>query len=133
MRCSLPIAALLLATAPAFAAQNPPAANLYTQQDSRSIAVQNWSSHQVTVAQVQTTDGKVWHLAKGSIPVDQAAEIVVPARDCIADVRVQFQDRRVLALHGLRDCRDTQIVVRNEGLSIPQQAVPGAQQHGTPG
>ena len=125
--------ALLLAVTPALAAQNPPAANLYKQPDMRSIAVQNWSSHDVTQAQIQTTDGKVWDLAKGSIPVNQAAEVLVPARDCIANVRARFKNGRTLELAKLHECRNTQVVIRNEGLSIPQQAVPGAQQHGTPG
>ena len=133
---SLLLPALLLAVSPAHAAQNPPAANLYKQPDMRSIAVQNWSSHDVTLAQIQTTDGKVWDLAqgrgKGSIPVNQAAEVLVPARDCIANVRVRFNDGRTLQLAELHECHDTQVVIRNEGLSIPNQAVPGAQQHATP-
>jgi hypothetical protein len=133
MRRPLLLATLLLAATPVLAAQNPPAANLYKQPDMRSIAVQNWSSHDVTEVQVQTTDGKVWDLAKGSIPSDQAAEILVPARDCIANVRVRFNNGRMLQLTELHACRNTQVVIRNEGLSIPQQAVPGAQQHATSG
>lgn len=117
----------------ALAAQNPPAANLYTQQDTRSIAIQNWSAHPVQQADIRTTDGRVWHLAKGSIPVDQAAEVLVPGGDCIVDVQVRFQDGRTMQMNNLHDCHETQIVVRDGGLSIPQQAVPGAKQHGTPG
>lgn len=117
----------------ALADQNPPAANLYTQQDTRSIAIQNWSAHQVQQADIGTTDGRVWHLAKGAIPVDQASEVLVPGGDCIVHVQVRFQNGRTMQLNNLHDCNQTQIVVRDGGLSIPQQAVPGAKQHGTPG
>lgn len=127
------LAVLLLAAAPAFAAQEPPAANLYSQQQSRSIAVQNWSSKAVTTAQVQTTDGKTWNLAKGSIQVDQAKEVIVPAQDCITNIQVKFADGRSLNKAGLHECHNTQIVIRDDGLTIPQQAVPGGQQHATPG
>lgn len=117
----------------AFADQNAPAANLYTQQDTRSIAIQNWSAHQVQQADIRTTDGRVWHLAKNSIPVDQAAEVLVPGGDCIVGVQVRFKDGRTMQLKNLHECHQTQIVVRDAGLSIPQQAVPGGKQHGTPG
>ena len=130
---SLAALAAIAVAGPALAAQTPPAANLYTQQDTRSIAVQNWSAHQVARAQIRTTDGRVWTVGKGSIPVDQAAEVLVPGGDCIAGVRVQFQDGRVMQMNNLHACHNTQIVVRNGGLSIPQLAVPGAKQHATPG
>jgi len=34
---------------------------------------------------------------------------------------------------GHHDCNNSRIEVRNEQLSIPRIAVPGAAQHGTPG
>jgi hypothetical protein len=132
---ALPLAGLFLA-APALAANGnvPNAVNPYTHPDSRAIAIQNWTSSEITVAKVQTVpDGKTWELAHGGIPRNEASEIVVPARDCIANVWVKLKDGRVLQLAGLHDCRDTQIAVRNERIWIPQLAVPGAKQHGTPG
>ena len=128
----LMLAALLLAGGPALAAQEAPSASLYGQQQSRSLSVQNWSSQDITSARVRTTDGKTWNIGKGSIPSKQASEILVPARNCIADIDVRLKNGRNLTDTGLHDCRNTQIVVRDTGVTIPQQAVPGGQQHGTP-
>lgn len=130
-----PVAALLLALAPAGAqAKQSNALNLYTQQDGRAIAVRNWSSHKIVEAQVQTRpDGHVWHVAPGGIPRNEAQEITVPARDCIANVRVKLETGRVLQMTGLHDCKDNLIAVRDNQIFIPRLAIPGAQQHGTPG
>ncbi len=108
-------------------------ADLATQQAMRSIAIQNWSSNDITKAHVQTTDGKVWELGKGGVSRNEAAEIIVPARDCIANVIVTMKNGHDLQLNGLHDCKDTQIVVRNDQISIPEQAIPGAKQKNTPG
>lgn len=139
IRALLPLAGMVLAAAPAFATAPsagaaPNAANLYTQQDSRSIALQNWTGGTITSAQVQTTpDGRTWKLGQGSIAKSEGAEVAVPARDCIANVRVTLQNGKVLQLAGLHDCKDTQIDVRNERIWMPQMAIPGAKQHATPG
>jgi len=131
---SLPLSCLaLLVAVPAWAAQQPPAASLYHQQDSRSISIHNLARQAVTAAQVQTTDGKTWDLAKGMIPRNQAKEIIVPAQDCITNVRVTLKNGRTLSQNGLNACRNTEIVVQDDRVMIPQQAIPGAQQHGTPG
>ena len=132
MRRLLPLAVLLAGTIPAFGAP-PPAASLYHQQDSRSIAIENWSGQPITTARVQTTDGHVWTLAKGTIPQNQAKEIVVPAHDCIAGLHITLKDGRTFADTGLHECQNTQIVVRANRVTIPWQAVPGGKQHNTPG
>jgi len=129
----LPAALLLAGTIPAFAAQQPPAASLYHQQDSRSIAIENWSGQPITAARVKTTDGRVWTLAKGAIPQNQAQEIVVPAHDCIGGLAITLKDGRSLIDTGLHECQNTQIVVRANRVTIPRQAVPGGKQHNTPG
>lgn len=123
----------LLVAVPAWAAQQPPAASLYHQQNSRSISIHNLAHQTVTAARVQTTDGKTWDLAKGSIPPNQANEVIVPAQDCIAAIDVTLKNGRTLSQTGLNACRNTQIVVRDNQVTIPRQAVPGGQQHGTPG
>jgi hypothetical protein len=130
---SLPLGCLaLLVSVPAWAAQQAPAASLYHQQNSRSISIQNLAHQPVTVAQVETTDGRSWDLAKGSIPQNQAKEIIVPAQDCITAISVRLKNGRALSQTGLNDCRNTLIVVRDDRVTIPQIAVPGGQQHGTP-
>jgi hypothetical protein len=118
---------VLFAAAPALAAQQPPAASLYHQEDSRSISIQNWSGQPVTAAQVQTTDGHTWDIGKGVIPQNQAKEIIVPAQECIANVRVTLQDGRTLGISRANACRNTQVVVRDNGISIPAQAAAGTQ------
>jgi hypothetical protein len=130
LRAAPLLAATLVAPAFALAANS---ANLATQQDMRSIAIQNWGSANITQALVKTTDGKVWNLGQGEVGRNQASEIIVPARDCIAAVSVTFKDGRHLQADHLHACDNTQIVVRDDRISIPQQAVPGARQHATPG
>lgn len=130
---SLPpvLAVALLATALPASAKN--SANLATQQAMRSITLQNWSSSKVTQAHVQTTDGRTWNLSQGGVSPNAGAEVIVPAGDCIANVKVELQGGRSLQLVGIHSCHDTEIVVRNNQITIPQQAIPGAKQHATPG
>lgn len=123
-------AALLLAALPAVAAPN--AANLSTQQDARSISLQNKSDSEITQARVQTSDGHVWNLAHGGVPQNHGSDIVVPARDCIATISVELKSGRKLQAAGLNACDNTQIIVGKNDITIPQLAVPGAKQHGTP-
>ena len=134
-----PLAALMLAAlpgVPVHAAQGdvPNAASLQTQQASRSIAMQNRSGTAITQAGVQTTDGKTWNLTKtGDIPANHSADIVVPERDCIANVSVTLKGGRTLHAEGLHACDRSQILVDQYKITIPRIAVPGAKQHGTPG
>ncbi|HEX5327798.1 MAG TPA: hypothetical protein VFW75_14105, partial [Acetobacteraceae bacterium] len=79
------------------------------------------------------TDGRMWNLAKNRIAENQGAEVIVPAQDCIANVTVKLDNGRTLDDNGLHACHSTHIVVRNNNVSIAREAVPGAQQHGTPG
>jgi len=116
-----------------WAAQPPPAASLYHQQDTGSISIHNLARQAVTAAQVQTTDGKTWDLGKGVIPRNQAKEIIVPVQHCITAVHVTLKNGQRLSQNGLNACRNTEIVVQDDRVMIPQQAVPGGQQHGTPG
>ncbi|HJS87424.1 MAG TPA: hypothetical protein VJ779_18375 [Acetobacteraceae bacterium] len=126
----LSLAALALA-APAIADN---AANLATQQRARAITMQNRSGTRIAQAQVQTTpDGHVWNIGQGGIGTNEASEVIVPARDCIADIRVQLDGGRVLHEAGLHSCSSTKIVVWQDHINIPEEAVPGAKQHGTPG
>lgn len=133
-----PLAALAFAAVPgvsARAAQGdaPNAANLKTQQASRSIALANHSGTEITAAHVQTTDGKTWNLAQGGVGSRSGMSIVVPERDCIANVSVTLKGGRRLSADGLHSCNRSEIVVDKYKITIPQIAVPGAKQHGTPG
>lgn len=129
----LAIGLLLIATPALGAPPAAPGASLYHQQRSRSIGLQNWSTHTIVSAKVQTSDGRMWNLAKNRIAENQGAEVIVPAQDCIANVTVKLDNGRTLDDHGLHACHSTHIVVRNNNVSIAREAVPGAQQHGTPG
>ncbi len=125
--------AILAFAAPALAGNMPNAANLSTQQDSRAITLQNLTGEKITQAHVQTTDGRVWNIGHGAIEDNHASEVIVPARDCLASVTVQLDNGRTLQSTELHSCNSTKVVVRKDAISIPQEAVPGAQQHGTPG
>ncbi|MGA9869447.1 MAG: hypothetical protein WBQ75_23680 [Acetobacteraceae bacterium] len=124
--------ALVLLALSAVAADKPNAANLSTQQDSRSITLQNRSGSDITQAQVRTTDGRVWNLGHGGVSSNHGSDMVVPARDCIAAISVELKNGRKLQVGGLHACDNTQIVVSKSGISIPQLAVPGAARHATP-
>ncbi|MBV8613897.1 MAG: hypothetical protein JOY66_09020 [Acetobacteraceae bacterium] len=127
----LSLAALAFA-GPAVAADN--AANLSTQQDSRAITLQNYTGTQITQAKVQTSpDGREWQIAQGGISPNEAKEVIVPAHDCLTNVWVQLDGGRVLQSTEMHSCNSTKIVVRKDAITIPQEAVPGAKQHGTPG
>lgn len=131
----VPWIALFAALAFAYAARAdaPNAINLNVQQASRSIALANHSGTEITAAHVQTTDGKTWNLAPGGVNSNSGMSIVVPARDCIANVSVTLKDGRTLSANGLHSCNRSEIVVDKYKITIPQIAVPGAKQHGTPG
>jgi hypothetical protein len=127
------LAALAFAV-PALAGNMPNAANLSTQQDSRAITMRNLSGSKITQAQVQTTpDGRVWDIGHGAIGTNEASEVIVPARDCLANVKVKLDNGRMLQSTELHSCSSTKIVVGKDAITTPQEAVPGAKQHGTPG
>ncbi len=130
LAAAIPLAILAFA-APALADN---AANLATQQQSRAITMQNLSGAKITQAQVQTTpDGRVWNIGQGAIEDNHASEVIVPAHDCLANIRVQLDNGRMLQSTELHSCNSTKIVVGKDAINIPHEAVPGAQQHGTPG
>jgi hypothetical protein len=123
------VAALLSATYPVLAADMP---NATTQPDASQIVLQNRSGANIVQGRVQTTDGKVWNLGSGGLASNQAAQVAVPARDCIANIAVELEGGRRLQSTGLHSCNSTKIVVEKDRIDIPQEAVPGAKQHGTP-
>ncbi len=122
------LAALLSLWLPALAFAVP---NATTQQDASQLVLKNLSGAEIAQARVQTTDGQVWNLGQG-LAQNHATQIVIPPRDCIANIAVQLKNGRKLQEAGLHACNQTQIVVRPDGITIPQQAIPGAQQRGTP-
>lgn len=123
----------LLQPAAAVPREAPTAANLSSQQAMRSIGLLNRSGSGIERATVQTTDGRTWSLAPGGVPSRGGAHIIVPEGNCIADVSVTLANGRTLRAAGLHSCNRSEIVVRADKITIPQIAVPGAKQHGTPG
>ena len=127
----IPLAIAWLAfAAPAFAGN---AANLTSQQDARAITIQNRSGTRISQARVQTTDGRVWDIGKDGVGTNESAEVVVPARDCLANVSAQLKGGRELQAVGLHSCGSTKIVVWKNRIDIPHEAIPGAKQYNTPG
>ncbi|MEO8715476.1 MAG: hypothetical protein ABI369_10720 [Acetobacteraceae bacterium] len=127
----IPLAVAWLAFAtPAFAGN---AANLTSQQDARAITIQNRSGTRISQAHVQTTDGRVWDIGKGGVGTNESAEVVVPARDCLANVSARLKGGRELQAVGLHSCDSTKIVVWKNRIAIPHEAIPGAEQYNTPG
>lgn len=96
------------------------------------VVLKNLSGEKITQARVQTKQGHVWNIGEDGLKDNQATQVAIPARDCIASVEVALANGRNMQSKDLNSCNETQIVVDADRISIPQQAVPGAQQHGTP-
>jgi hypothetical protein len=126
--------AVLAFAMPALAGDMPNAADLSSQQQSRAISIRNLSGAKITQAHVQTSpDGRVWDIGHGAIETNQASEVIVPAHDCLANIKVQLDNGRMLQSNELHSCNSTKIVVGKDAITVPQEAVPGGKQHGTPG
>jgi len=71
-------------------------------------------------------------MSAGGLTSNQATQVTVPARECVDSVEVALKNGRKMQAGDLNACNETQIVVGTDHISIPQQAIPGAQQRGTP-
>jgi hypothetical protein len=106
--------------------------NATTAAAASQIVLKNLSGETITQARVQTTQGHAWDMGAGGLTSNQATQVAVPARECIDSVEVALESGRKLRAGGLNACNETQIVVGTDHISIPHQAIPGAQQRGTP-
>ena len=127
--CSLGI--LVVGLGPALAqVRNMP--NATTAATASQIVLKNLSGETISQARVQTKQGHVWDMSTGGLTSEQATQVAVPARECIDSVDVALENGRKMQASNLNSCDETQIVVSTDRIFIPQQAVPGAQQRGTP-
>jgi hypothetical protein len=122
---------LVLSLGPALAqVRNMP--NATTAAAASQIVLKNLSGETVTQARVRTTQGHAWDMSAGGLTSNQATQVTVPARECIDSVEVALENGRKMRASDLNACNETQIVVSTDRIFIPHQAIPGAQQRGTP-
>jgi hypothetical protein len=114
-------------------AQTRDVPNATTAETASQIALKNLSGEAITRARIRTKQGHEWDMsAGGGLANNQATQVVVPARECIDSVEVLLKSGRKMQASNLNSCNETQVVVSNDSISIPQQAIPGAQERGTP-
>jgi hypothetical protein len=127
--CSLGV--LLAGLGPALAqVRNMP--NATTAAAASQVVLKNLSGETVTQARVRTTQGHVWDMSAGGLTSNQATQVTVPARECVDSVEVALENGRTMRASDLNACNERQIVVSADRIFIPRQAIPGAQQRGTP-
>jgi hypothetical protein len=127
--CSLGV--LVVGLGPAVAqVRNMP--NATTAAAASQVVLKNLSGETVTQARVRTKQGHAWEMSAGGLTSNQATQVAVPARECVDSVEVALESGRKMRASDLNACNETQIVVGTDHISIPHQAIPGAQQRGTP-
>ena len=122
---------LVIGLGPALAqVRNMP--NATTAATASQIVLKNLSGETISQARVRTRQGHVWDMSAGGLTSNQATQVAVPARECVDSVEVALKNGRKMQAGDLNACNETQIVVGTDHISIPHQAIPGAQQRGTP-
>ena len=109
-------AALLLVAGPAAAQLRPAAPLAPSGEQSRSFSLKNTSQHAVTRADAHMTDGQTRKLTDDRLQPQQSRQIVVPRSECLDSIDVSLDNGRSLRAENLNDCRDTQIVVTDNGI-----------------
>lgn len=112
------LAALLLFATPALAQIRPSAPLGPSGQDVRSFSMKNMSHAPIVFARARMTDGKIRALTYSPVQPGQAREIIVPRKECLAEVVVQLNDGRTLKAPNLNDCRSNQLVVGDRGINV---------------
>ncbi|HET8997707.1 MAG TPA: hypothetical protein VFN42_13650 [Acetobacteraceae bacterium] len=112
------LAALLLFATPALAQVRPSAPLGPSGQNVRSFSLKNMSHAPVVFARARMTDGKIRALTYSPIQPGEARQIVVPRKECLADVVVKLNNGRTLKAPNLNDCRSNQLVVRDRGINV---------------
>ena len=111
------LAGFLLIAAPAMAQLHPSAPLGPSGQQVRSFSLKNMS-HQPIVFRAKMTDGQIRALTYSPVQPGQAREIVVPRKECLAEVTVQLNDGRSLKAPNLNDCRSNQLIVGDKGIDV---------------
>ena len=106
--------------------------NATTAAAASQVVLKNLSGETITQARVRTKQGHAWEMSAGGLTSNQATQVTVPARECVDSVEVALESGRKMRASDLNACNETQIVVGTDRISIPHQAIPGAQQRGTP-
>ena len=114
----LVLAALLLIATPAMAQIHPSVPLGPSGEQARSFSLKNMSHQAVVFARARMTDGKARALTYSPIQPGEAREIVVPRKECLAEVVVQLNNGRSLKASNLDDCRSNQLIVHDGGIDV---------------
>lgn len=127
MHARLSLAALVLLLASPVHAQEQgrgAAGQQDTSRNLRSFIIRNTSDKVISeVSLASTKDGADMYSSKDQIRPNHAANVRVDRENCLAAVRVKFQDGSDLKAEGLNDCKMTSIVVDNGKIALQSSAV----------
>ena len=112
------LAACLLIATPAMAQLHPSAPLGPSGQQVRSFSLKNMSHQAIVFARARMTDGKIQALTYSPIQPGQAREVVVPRKECLAEVTVHLNNGRRLKAPHLNDCRSNQLIVGDKGIDV---------------
>jgi len=112
------LAGFLLLATPAMAQLHPSAPLGPSGQQVRSFSLKNMSHQAIVFARAKMTDGKTRALTYSPVEPGEAREIVVPRKECLAEVTVHLNDGRSLKAPHLDDCRSNQLIVGDKGIDV---------------
>ena len=125
MRLAQTILAALLIAAPAAAQQEGAGGRgAESRNNLRTYIISNDS--QKVIAEVwlgSTNGGKELYSNNDQIRPNQAANLRVGREECLAEVRVRFEDGSTLRADGLNECKLTRIAVSNAKIELQTSAV----------
>ena len=102
-------------------ADRPNGVPLSTER-ARSYSIVNRSSQTIVSAHARMTDGDQRDLTWDKpIRPQQARDVAMPSKDCLAELTVKFQSGHTMQ-SGSPDCRQTRITVTDDAIQIGSNA-----------
>ena len=124
VRITFAVLTICAAILPASAQQNtkvPNAVPLSTER-ARSYSIVNRSNQIIVAAHARMTNGDQRDLTWDKpIRPQQARDVAMPSRDCLAELTVKFQSGRTMQ-SGSPGCRETRITVTDDAIRIGSSA-----------
>lgn len=124
VRVTLAVLAICGAVLPASGQQKatvPNSVPLSTER-ARSYSIVNRSSQLIVAAHAKMTNGDQRDLTWDKpIRPQQARDVAMPSRDCLAELTVKFKSGRTMQ-SGSPDCRENRITVTDDAIQIGSNA-----------
>ena len=125
MRLAQTFLAALLIAAPAAAQQEGAGGRgAEGRQNLRTYIISNDSEKVISEIWLGSTNGgKELYANKDKLRPNHAANLRVAREECLAEVRVNFEDGSTLRAEGLNECKLTRIAVSNAKIELQTSAV----------